>query len=731
MNAKVVGHADVKTAVLLALLAREHVYIEGPPGVGKTMMAEVAATSLSLSPFIYQMHRDTRLQELVGSAIIFREPTVDGGEVIRQRVLPGGILKCGVCVLDDISRAPGEALNVLLRILNERKFGSEPIPLVTAIATGNPGGDGYYTEPLDPATLDRFTLQVKAEGLIARQSWDEARTVISLYANKERCRAGSAAPAPAPVDAASAAAGGASGAGGSAAVPIVTEPIAAGDVHAACQAADAVQHGRSVTDSDDFHAACHAADAVQIPVPVQRSLIRILRVLAERQGLSEHTSLLTDRTFLVKATKVIRSHALLHGRSVADSDDLHALRYLTTFRLPPAMHKKVPSIISAIVDGIPDAQLPAAEQNIGGNGGARGGAGVDVAGFNHDAADGPTEEHNNHDAAGSPTEEHGVRRSTIPTTPALSVARSDDSRVALRVLIGTEQAAQAASEARDITNRTALMVAAEEGDLAAVAALLEDARHLPSSLEARDAAGATAVVLAAMVPHNTAVVGMLLDAGCNIEGGSGASSGTALIAAARNDDVELVAALLAPRRKVDVEAVDGTEATALIHAAECGAVGAIQMLLVGGPDPAGGPPAHLEATTELGSTALLVAAANGQHQVVGLLLERDARLDAVDDAGCTALIVAAQAGHTRTVELLLAAGGPHSAACDYGRTALIWAADTGHLQCVLVLLGAGADTAASDLGGDTAFVRAEYRGHPAIAAAVAAAHSLRAPTSPL
>ena len=35
----VVGHSDAKEAFLLALLAREHIYIEGPPGVAKTMCA--------------------------------------------------------------------------------------------------------------------------------------------------------------------------------------------------------------------------------------------------------------------------------------------------------------------------------------------------------------------------------------------------------------------------------------------------------------------------------------------------------------------------------------------------------------------------------------------------------------------------------------------------------------------------------------------------------------------
>jgi hypothetical protein len=38
----------------------------------------------------------------------------DGSEIIKQRISPGGILRTEICVLDDISRAPGEALNVLL-----------------------------------------------------------------------------------------------------------------------------------------------------------------------------------------------------------------------------------------------------------------------------------------------------------------------------------------------------------------------------------------------------------------------------------------------------------------------------------------------------------------------------------------------------------------------------------------------------------------------------------------
>ena len=62
------------------------------------------------------------MHELVGDARIVREVVGDGSELIRQSTRPGGVLTAQIAVLDDISRAPGEALNVLFRVLNERRF---------------------------------------------------------------------------------------------------------------------------------------------------------------------------------------------------------------------------------------------------------------------------------------------------------------------------------------------------------------------------------------------------------------------------------------------------------------------------------------------------------------------------------------------------------------------------------------------------------------------------------
>ena len=164
MDELVVGHSDVKTALLLGIISREHIYIQGPPGTAKTMLSEIVSKSAELNFFFYQMHRDTRLSELVGDLVISREDTKNG-EIIRQNIIKGGILTSEICLLDDISRAPGESLNVLLRILNERKYGDEEIPLLTAIATSNPTADEYYNEPLDPANLDRFVIQINSNGL--------------------------------------------------------------------------------------------------------------------------------------------------------------------------------------------------------------------------------------------------------------------------------------------------------------------------------------------------------------------------------------------------------------------------------------------------------------------------------------------------------------------------------------------------------------------------------------
>jgi MoxR-like ATPase len=296
LDRHVVGHDEVKDALLLGLVCREHIYLEGPPGTAKTRMAEIAARGSSLGFFFYQLHRDTRLQELVGDVVLERRP-VEGedGERIHQRIQPGGILTAEVCVLDDISRAPGEALNVLLRILNERRFGEDAIPLLTAIATSNPMRDEYYNEPLDPANLDRFAIQLSVTGLLQGGDEERARFLVDRFAEGE----------------------------------VIEQP-----------------ETEVVCDRETFEGAFAALQRIDVPDRVKDALLEVYRILVFDYDCSDTNSLLTDRSFLVKAIKLLRGRALLAGRKEAEMSDLDVLRWMTTYRVPPPVHQKLPEIIT-------------------------------------------------------------------------------------------------------------------------------------------------------------------------------------------------------------------------------------------------------------------------------------------------------------------------------------------------------------------------------------------------
>jgi MoxR-like ATPase len=81
------------------------------------MISEIVSVATDLDYWFTQFHRDTRLNDLIGEAVIVRTKVPDGGEQIKHDIIHGGILTTEIAVLDDISRAPGEALNVMLRIL--------------------------------------------------------------------------------------------------------------------------------------------------------------------------------------------------------------------------------------------------------------------------------------------------------------------------------------------------------------------------------------------------------------------------------------------------------------------------------------------------------------------------------------------------------------------------------------------------------------------------------------
>jgi hypothetical protein len=55
-----------------------------------------------------------------------------------------------------------------------------------------------------------------------------------------------------------------------------------------------------------FAEACAAVDAVSVPTSVHADLLKVLRVLKIKHSLNEQNSQMSDRTFLVKASKVLK-----------------------------------------------------------------------------------------------------------------------------------------------------------------------------------------------------------------------------------------------------------------------------------------------------------------------------------------------------------------------------------------------------------------------------------------
>jgi MoxR-like ATPase len=152
----VVGNDAAVTSLILALLCKGHVLLEGVPGVAKTLLVRAMARALDLSTTRVQFTPDLMPGDLTGSlvydshnaAFSFRE-----GPVFTHLLLA-----------DEINRTPPKTQSALLEAMEERQVSADgktrplPSPFIV-VATQNPVEyEGTY--PLPEAQLDRFLLKV-------------------------------------------------------------------------------------------------------------------------------------------------------------------------------------------------------------------------------------------------------------------------------------------------------------------------------------------------------------------------------------------------------------------------------------------------------------------------------------------------------------------------------------------------------------------------------------------
>lgn len=152
----VVGQDAAVTGLVIALLTRGHVLLEGVPGVAKTLLVRALAASLSLEAKRVQFTPDLMPGDVTGS-LVYDSRTA-------QFSFREGPVFTNLMLADEINRTPPKTQASLLEAMEERQISIEgaprqlPEPFVVA-ATQNPVEyEGTY--PLPEAQLDRFLLKL-------------------------------------------------------------------------------------------------------------------------------------------------------------------------------------------------------------------------------------------------------------------------------------------------------------------------------------------------------------------------------------------------------------------------------------------------------------------------------------------------------------------------------------------------------------------------------------------
>ncbi|MDR5712465.1 MoxR family ATPase [Nesterenkonia flava] len=152
----VVGQDAAVTSVIIGLLVRGHVLLEGVPGVAKTLLVRAISASLSLDTARVQFTPDLMPGDVTGSLVY---DSTTGDFAFRE-----GPVFTNLMLADEINRTPPKTQASLLEAMEERQVSVDgvgrrlPDPFLVA-ATQNPVEyEGTY--PLPEAQLDRFLLKV-------------------------------------------------------------------------------------------------------------------------------------------------------------------------------------------------------------------------------------------------------------------------------------------------------------------------------------------------------------------------------------------------------------------------------------------------------------------------------------------------------------------------------------------------------------------------------------------
>jgi MoxR-like ATPase len=171
----VVGQEPLVEGVVVALVAKGHVLVEGAPGLGKTLVARSLGVVSGGAFKRIQFTPDLMPSDITGSSVYSRET---GGFTF----VPGPIF-AHLVLADEINRAPAKTQSALLEAMQDHQVTvdgtSRPLPAPFAvIATQNPI-ESQGTYPLPEAQLDRFLLKL----VVGDPPAEIERTIVRHHAD--------------------------------------------------------------------------------------------------------------------------------------------------------------------------------------------------------------------------------------------------------------------------------------------------------------------------------------------------------------------------------------------------------------------------------------------------------------------------------------------------------------------------------------------------------------------
>ncbi len=178
LDRMLLGRPRVHRMVLIGLLSRGHILLEGLPGVGKTALIHAMSKLLRLPFNRVQFTPDLMPGDILGAHILQEG---DGGR--RELVFRPGPVFTSLLLADEINRASPKTQSALLQAMQEsevtilgetRKL---PQPFLV-MASQNPIElEGTY--PLPEAQLDRFMFKIQVGGV-------SAETLSAIIRNRRR-----------------------------------------------------------------------------------------------------------------------------------------------------------------------------------------------------------------------------------------------------------------------------------------------------------------------------------------------------------------------------------------------------------------------------------------------------------------------------------------------------------------------------------------------------------------